>query len=156
MFKIIVILFTVMIPTMSISQGLTATDLIGKWELKWMEGGFLPKDDLIFEKTYVELTGYIFAFESDGMLDYHTLGEACLVGVFTMRDGHWRLEGDFLTLELRGLKIADYWYWWIIKYKVDLEANKMRLKVAEIIKNREVPSHQSWEILISEETGKSH
>ena len=70
--------------------------------------------------------------------------------MFTLKDGNWKSENGFLTLELRGEKIADFWYWWIIRYKVEKQKNLMWLKVDKVIKNRMLSATATWEELINE------
>lgn len=97
-------------------------------------------------------SNYTFEFKADGKIIYlgSLEGMSCPVGVFTMKDGSWNMKNGVLTLELRGLKISDYWYWWIIKYNVTVEAKKLKLEVLEIIKNREISPMKTWEELINE------
>ena len=66
----------------------------------------------------------------------------------TLRDGNWKLDKNILTLELRGLKIADFWYWWIISYNVKMDGNKLKLGVKQIIKHREISPTKTWKELI--------
>lgn len=57
----------------------------------------------------------------------------------TLYDGHWKIEGEYLTIELRGYKIADYWYWYNTRFKlINLDRNNMILEMGEIIKNKEM------------------
>jgi hypothetical protein len=73
------------------------------------------------------------------------------VGDFSLRQGSWKLEGEFLTLELRGLNISDYWFWWKIKYRVlALGTDCMQLQVEEILKQKELEPDAKWEELIQE------
>ena len=108
---ILVLLFTGMIQ----SQELNEDSFIGNWELNWSESGFFPENDLLLESTTKELSDYIFKFTKNGHIEHKNNSDVeCPVGVFTMRDGNWNFNNGFLTLELRGEKIADFWYWWII------------------------------------------
>lgn len=66
-----------------------------------------------------------------------------------MKDGNWKYENNLLTLELRGEKIAHYWYWWIIKYRLEKQGDdKIWLRVDQIIKNRQLSATATWEELI--------
>jgi hypothetical protein len=122
--------------------------LVGKWKLDWIHSGFFPEHDLLFEKTGSELSDYIFQFNEDGTISYRHTVEECPVGVLTMKDGHWTHAQGLLRLELRGLKIADYWYWWIIDYRVEKNGNTMYLKVATVVKNRQISSLLTWDELL--------
>lgn len=126
------------------------SDIIGKWELNWAESGFFPTEDLLFERTDKELTEYIFEFQKDGtVLHVNDQPVECPVGMFTLKEGSWKIKNDILTLELKGEKIADYWYWWIINYKIDAKKNGLWLRIDRIIKNRTLPATASWEELIN-------
>lgn len=147
--KVIYILTTLMTIAAQ-GQEVDTNGLIGKWKLNWSESGFFPEENLLFESTTEDLSDYIFEFKKSGNIFYqYNLGE-CPVGVFTMKDGNWRFENGLLTLELRGEKIADYWYWWVVRYSVEMNGKTMFLKVDEIIKNRMLPTTTSWEELINE------
>lgn len=123
--------------------------IIGKWRLDWIHSGFFPQQDLLFERTDAELTDYIFQFNADGTISYRHAIEECPVGVLTVKDGHWTYANGLLRLELRGLKIADCWYWWTVDYRVEFRDGKMLLRVDTVIRNRQIPSLRSWDELIS-------
>lgn len=130
--------------------------IVGKWELNWIESGFFPDKNLLFERMPEDkdLDQDIFEFKKDGTILHQSnyqLSE-CPVGTFTIKDGNWKYQDNILTLELRGLKIADYWYWWIIKYKVMRQEDKMWLIVDGIIKNKQssTASISSWEEFLHE------
>ncbi len=149
--KNIIIIILLMTFGKSEAQNLNEESLIGKWELNWIQSGFFPEEDLLFERTSKDLNDYIFELTRDGMiLHQNNSSIKCPVGVFTLKDGNWKYENKSLTLELRGEKIADYWYWWIIKYKVEIQEDKMWLRVDEIVKNKQLPATATWEELIDE------
>ena len=135
------------------AQDLSRKTLVGKWKLNLVESGFFPDKDLLFERTSGNLTDYIFEFKTDGTV-LHINDDAvfkCPVGIFTMKDGNWKYENNLLTLELRGQKIADYWYWWIIKYRLEKQGDgKIWLRVDEITKNKQLSATATWEELINE------
>lgn len=133
------------------AQDLSRKALAGKWKLNWIESGFFPDKDLLFERTSGNLTDYIFELKTDGNILHKNDDSSfeCPVGVFTMKDGNWKYENNLLTLELRGEKIADYWYWWIIKYRLEKQGDdKIWLRVNQIIKNRQLSATATWEELI--------
>ena len=115
----------------------------------WFITGHLPSNDLILTKTKKQSGYMIFNFKPDNKIVY--LGELsvdCPVGDFTLKEGNWNLNGDFLTVEIKGLVIADYWYWYKVKYKIDhLSENQIKFKVIEVIKNREIKPTSTWEDL---------
>jgi len=122
--------------------------IMQNWSLK---DGWFPDQDLNFEKTDIE--DYVFIFRKDGTIDYRTTNVfgSCPVGAFTMTDGMWTKDGQDLTLELRGLVTADYWYWWKVQYKiVKLTSGQLKLKVIKILKKKEIDSTLKWEDLIRE------
>ncbi|MBS9461317.1 hypothetical protein KIM67_02765 [Flagellimonas sp. 389] len=142
---ILVLLFT----GITQSQELKEASFVGKWELNWSKSGFFPKDDLLFKNTTKELSDYIFKLNKDGSVEHKNNSNVeCPVGVFTMRDGNWKFDNGFLTLELRGEKIADFWYWWIIQYKPEKKGENLYLKVEKVIKNHQIPPTKTWEQLI--------
>lgn len=121
----------------------------GLWELKWSESGFFPDDDLLFVKTGKPFSEYIFEFKEDGTVLHGNDDPAeCPVGAFTVKDGNWKFENNTLTLELRGEKVADYWYWWIIEYSVEINKEQLWLRMKRILKNRQLPPTKTWEDLI--------
>lgn len=131
------------------AQEIKTNSFFGKWRLNWVESGFFPKKDLLFESTSQKLTEYIFEFKKDGtVIHKNDPNTECPVGVFTLKDGNWKYVNGILTLELRGAKLAEYWYWWIINYKVEKKDDKMWLKVDKIIKNRQLPVSATWKELI--------
>ncbi|XLS29028.1 hypothetical protein ACJD0Z_17745 [Flavobacteriaceae bacterium M23B6Z8] len=127
------------------------TEITGKWELNWAESGFFPEQDLLFERTNKDLSDYIFDFQKDGtVVHFNALSIECPVGMFTLKEGSWKIENNLLTLELKGEKIADYWYWWIIRYKVEAYKDQLWLEVDAILKNRMLPATATWEELMNE------
>lgn len=113
--------------------------------------GWFPNENLTFKRT--DDTNYVFILLEKGTIAYHTekgFGD-CPVGAFTMQDGNWKKSGQNLTLELRGLKISDYWYWWKVEYKIkELTTNNLKLQVIKIIKNKEISPNLEWEDLIKD------
>jgi hypothetical protein len=149
--KNLLIILVLMAIGKSEAQEKEINSLVGKWELNWMKSGFFPEKDLLFESTSKELTDDVFEFRKDGaILHQNDFNVECLVGMFTLKDGNWKSKNGFLTLELRGEKIADFWYWWIIRYKVEKQKNLMWLKVDKVIKNRMLSATATWEELINE------
>lgn len=133
------------------SQEMKKNDFIGKWELNWMESGFFPKEDLLFVRTKKSLTQYVFELNENGTIVHkNNPNEECPVGEFTLKDGKWKFANNRLTLEMRGEKIADYWYWWVITYKVEMQEENMWLRVDKIDKNRMLPATATWEELIQQ------
>jgi len=145
------VLIILLIIAFSPAKGQTSSnlDLEKKWQLI---DGWFPEQNIQFIETKSDKSNNVFKFEEDGSVTYlgSLEGMSCDVGEFTMKDGNWNLEDNILTLELRGLKISDYWYWWIVKYRVKIEGYKMILEVKEIIKNREISPTKTWEELIKE------
>lgn len=131
-----------------IKPDLGKVEIASNWSLE--DGWFLYKN-LYFKKTHKE--DFVFIFQKDGTIKYRTskgFGD-CPVGAFTMNDGKWIKEGQNLTLELRGLKISDYWYWWKVQYKIkELTADNLKLEVVKIIKNKEINPTLTWEDLMKE------
>jgi hypothetical protein len=75
----------------------------------------------------------------------------CPVGEFAMTDGKWSKEGDWLTLELRGLIWGVYWYWWKTQYKIkEHTAKTLKLEMVNIIKRKESEPYHTSEELIAE------
>ena len=141
----IFLLILVVIPSAN-GQGLSKSEITKKWQLK---EGWFPLENLQFIETKMEQSNDIFKFEENGTITHlgSLEGMDCDVGELTLKDGKWTLENDLLTLELRGLKISDYWYWWKVQYKIVIEENKMLL---EVLKNRQISPTQTWEELITE------
>lgn len=136
---------------LSFGQEFNSDNLIGKWRLNWVESGFFPSKDLLFERTNQELTDYIFEFKKDGtVIHQNEKNVECPVGMFTVKYGTWKSQNDLVTIELRGEIIADSFYWWIIEYKADIQKDKMYLKVKEIIKNKQIEPTKTWNDLINE------
>jgi hypothetical protein len=102
--------------------------------------GWFPEKNIEFTETNSDKSDYAFEFKDDGTIIYlgSLEGLPCPVGVFTMKNGNRKIQDNFLTLELRGLIISDYWYWRIVKYEATIEEDRMFLKVNKIIKNREI------------------
>ena len=145
--NIILSIFSIFSFSNSYCQSLSTSDLTKKWELT---EGWFPKENIEFTETKADKLNYAFQFKEDGAISY--LGSlesmSCPVGEFTLRDGNWKLDKNILTLELRGLKIADFWYWWIISYNVKMDGNKLKLGVKQIIKHREISPTKTWKELI--------
>jgi hypothetical protein len=112
--------------------------------------GWFPDQDLSFHR--IDQTNQNFRFNEDGTIDYlmpNGFGD-CPVGVFTLREGKWLLSEQYLTIELKGLKVSDYWYWWKVRYKIiELTANKLKLQVIKVLKNKEISPTMTWEDLIN-------
>lgn len=118
----------------------------GNW---YLYNGWFPDKNLVFTNTNKQKD--VFIFKKNGTIIFRPRQETfdCPVGEFTMKDGKWSLEGDYLTLELRGLKISDYWYWWKIKYKIKvLTKDILILEVIKIVKNKEIDPSLTWEELL--------
>lgn len=124
-------------------------EIIGNWTLN---DGWFPKQDLKFKKNRRDDDYMTFKFNPDGVIEYlHKSQGNCPVGEFTLKDGNWKIEDSKLTIQIRGLKISDYWYWYIIKYNIrKIDNQVLELKVAEIIKEREISPTLSWTDLIKE------
>jgi len=138
----------IFICTLNISgQHSEENDLQKNWKL---EKGWFPNKTLVFIETKSEEG--TFQFREDNKIAYEIdiYDVECPVGLFTLKEGTWKIEGDFLILELKGLKISDYWYWWKIKYDYRIEKNHMILSVCEILKNKEIPPSKTWEELTKE------
>ncbi|MBX7225269.1 MAG: hypothetical protein K1X55_04515 [Chitinophagales bacterium] len=120
--------------------------IIGNWAL---EEGWFPSENLKFKKTNEE--DYVFIFKKNGTIDYKTssgFGD-CPVGAFTLKDGNWSKDGQYLILELRGLKISDYWYWWKVQYRInELTEDSLILEVIKVIKSKEINPTLDWEDLL--------
>lgn len=133
----------------SSSPFLKKAEIKGTWT---RESGWFPDENLEFSQSKEKRASGTFYFGKKGSLEY-VLPEPveCPVGMFTMKDGNWVKDGEYLTLEMRGLKIADHWYWWKIKYKIlKLTEDRMHLEVVEIYKNKKNDPHLTWEDLIKE------
>lgn len=135
-------LFTVLIFTllahMLTAQKITNMDIQGYWKLNWVDGGFFPSDDLIFEKSNNTYGQYFFHFEKGGGLSQDLSQEGmgeCPVGVFVLKKGTWRWDKEFLILTLKGEKIADYTFDYEIVYLPKLEDNILKLGLVEVSKN---------------------
>ena len=126
-----------------------STEIASSWLLK---DGWFPEQDLSFIRTDKETDEMVFNFRKDGTVEYLNKDfGSCPVGVFTMKDGKWTKDGQKLTLELRGLKISDYWYWWIIQYNIkELTTDKLKLEVVKVIKKKQIEPTRTWEDLIKE------
>lgn len=95
-------------PEQKIDSLNSSREIVGNWTLK---EGWFPEQDLKFEKSSKDNAYMTFKFNANGTIEYlYELQGDCDVGEFTMRDGKWSISGDFLTIEMRGLKISDYWY----------------------------------------------
>ena len=128
---------------------ISSTEIVNSWLLK---DGWFPEQDLIFIRTDKETDEMVFNFRKDGKIEYlnKDFGD-CPVGEFTMKDGKWTKDGQKLTLELRGLKISDYWYWWIIQYNIkELTTDKLKLEIVKVIKKKQIEPTRTWEDLIKE------
>lgn len=124
-------------------------EIKGSWT---REKGWFPDENLEFSRSETKKAPGSFYFGWKDSLEFVPYENVeCPVGMFTMRDGNWEREGEFLTLELRGLKVVDYWYWWKIKYKIlELTEDRMHLEVVEIYKNKKIDPWLTWEDLIGE------
>ncbi len=123
--------------------------IASNWDLIPGEGWF-PESNLEFKRT--EEKDFVFIFQENGTVKYvaEDFGD-CPVGAFTLKEGTWKMDGDELTLELKGLKIADYWYWWKIKYKIkELTTDLLKIDVITVLKSKEIDPTKTWEDLISE------
>ena len=112
--------------------------LIGSWELNWVDGGFFPNDNVLFEKTNAKDGQFIFHFEEGGVFSQHIRPDEmndCMVGMFTLKNGTWALHKGVLTLCLKGDKIADYAYDYEIAYRPRLEGELLTLEVDEVRRN---------------------
>ncbi|MFK7813068.1 MAG: hypothetical protein AB8B59_11275 [Maribacter sp.] len=122
------------------AQELKKANFEGTWELDWIHSGFFPNDDLIFKKSDSSGGQYIFSFEKDGILSQKLgaegLGE-CPVGFFTLEKGTWQFAEDAMTLNLKGEKIADYFYDYTIVYSPKLDGELLKLTVITIVKSEE-------------------
>ncbi len=131
------LLFTLLVLT-SIAmnaQKFNASSLLGSWRLNWVKAGFFPNDDLLFEKADGFKGQYIFRFEKDGNLK-QLLTDAelddCPVGVFVVEKGSWSFSEGYLTLVLKGAKIADYDFDYEIVYSPKKELNILKLLLVEV------------------------
>ena len=95
----------------------------------------------------------VFNFTPTGKITYKTkISGGCDVGEVDVRDGMWRLEDEnTLLLDVRGLIISDYWFWYRIRYKiVHITKDEIKLQFVKIIRKRQIsPSKFTWEDLIS-------
>ncbi|WP_159264413.1 hypothetical protein [Tenacibaculum maritimum] len=111
--------------------------------------GWFPEQNLSFKR--IDKTNQCFKFNHDGTIDYimpNGFGD-CPVGVFTLREGTWSRSEQYLTIELKGLKISDYWYWWKVKYRIKvLSENALELEVIKVIKKKEIDPTLTWEDLV--------
>jgi hypothetical protein len=130
---------------------MTKNDFKGNWNLNFVDGNFFPKGNLQLKKTKIKKDDY-YIFKADGTLAYHpgNYEVECAVGLFSPREGTWKLQDNLLTLELKGQVFADYLFWWVIEYKVTIEKNTMYLTVNKIHKNKKLPPTSTWEELIKE------
>jgi hypothetical protein len=145
----ILIIISIFALNIAFGQNSANLDLVKRWKLT---KGWFPEQNIEFTKTNSYKSNYSFEFKNDGEINYlgSLDGMSCQVGAFTMKDGNWKIKGHILTLELRELKISDYWYWWVIKYNLTVEGDKLKLEVLQIIKNREISPTKTWEELINE------
>jgi len=145
----LIIIFLTFISNILFSQNVTNSDLTKKWELT---NGWFSREGIELSEVISENPKHLFEFNENGTIKHIKRSEpmSCPVGVFTLKDGNWNVKDNILTLELRGLKISDYWYWWIIEYRMKLEEKKLQLEVLKRIKNREIPPTKTWEELIDE------
>jgi len=142
------ILIFIVLPNAN-GQRLSKLEITKKWQLR---AGWFPLENLQFIETQMEHASNIFKFEEDGNITHlgSLEGMDCDVGELTMKDGRWTLENNILTLELRGLKVSDYWYWWKVQYKIEIKENKMFLEVVKVLKNRQISPTRTWKELIAE------
>lgn len=142
---IALLIFTVILSASG--QSISKSEITKKWQLK---EGWFPLENIQFIETQLE--DNIFKFEENGNI-IHLMSleyQECDVGNFTMKEGKWTLENNMLTLELRGLIVSYYWYWWKIQYKIEIKENKMFLEVVDILKNRQISPTKTWKELIAE------
>ena len=110
------------------------TEITCNWKL---EKGWFPDQDLVFSRTESKTDAMVFIFQKNGAIEYlnKNFGD-CPVGAFTLNNGKWELEGQNLTLELRGTIISDGYYEWKIKYKVKkLTTEELNLEAIKVITN---------------------
>lgn len=144
------ILLLLILASFDVTKGQTLSDSLaaGNWLLK---SGWFTSGNLQFIKTNIENSHLVFKFNKNGVIDYFgTIDNmTCPVGALIVEDGNWSLDGNILTLEMRGLKVSDFWYWWIIKYKAKITGGRLTLKVHDIIKKREISPTKSFEDLMN-------
>ena len=124
----------------TMAQNITKKSITGTWELDWVYGGFFPYEDLIFKKSDASGGQYIFSFENNGTLTQKLSGDElgeCPVGAFIVEKGSWSLEEGFITISLKGYKIADYKFDYEIVYVPKLEGENLNLKVVEVSKSKQ-------------------
>lgn len=135
----IILLLTLVVTQMN-AQEIKKTDITGVWELDWVFSGFFPNDDVDFKKAEGKTGQYIFNFEKGGTisqdLGVEGIGE-CPVGFFTLTKGSWNLRNGNLTLRLKGDKIADYNYDYVLVYTPKLENDILKLTLVEVLKKKE-------------------
>lgn len=104
------------------------------WKL---EDGWFPGQDLVLNRTESKSDPMVFVFQKNGMIEYlNTDYGDCPVGAFTMQEGNWTVEEQYLTLELKGHIISDGSYWWKTKYKIkELSTEKLKLERIKVITN---------------------
>ena len=108
-------------------------EITGIWEIK---NGWFNTQNLMFERT--SDSDQVFKFKKNRTIEYLYKPGDCDVGVLTLIDGSWNIEGEILTIELRGYKITDYYYWYKTRYKlIQLDRKNMILELLEIIKYKE-------------------
>lgn len=135
--KWIMILALIFLTQVMKAQEPRDNNFIGSWELDWITGGFFPHDDLIFKKSDAKEGQYIFHFDSGGILSQNIgvegMGE-CPVGTFILEKGTWRWDDEdgYLILALKGNKIADYRFDYVISYVPELAEGALKLGLAEV------------------------
>lgn len=124
--------------------------LPGVWELYWPDNTFFPKGNIQLKR--LKKRNDHFVFNTDGTLKQVVVATdvECVVGEFSLHEGFWKLNKDLVTLELKGQVIADYWFWWIIEYKVSIVNNELHLKMKKILKNKTLPPTKTWDDLIKD------
>ena len=118
-------------------QHMNRNDFLGIWDLKWLESGFFPDDDLLFSRKTTKYSNYVFEFKDNGTLLHHrSPNMTCMVGEFSLTTGNWQYENNIMTLELKGAIMADYNFWYILSYRVEKNKKKMWLKLEKQIKHK--------------------
>jgi len=120
--------------------------ITGEWDLL---SGWFPNDNIEFGKSLISSHSEKFNFIDGGkiLITYKNSGD-CPVGEFALHEGCWALEGNFLTLELRGTYFLSNGLWWKIKYEVAERSDKyMLLKKVSVLENVETLSPDTWKEL---------